>query len=47
MLIIDIPNWIMLVSWFVVLNFSLIVILILWIIFLNKRDMRKENKRLS
>jgi hypothetical protein len=45
MIILDIPNWILYVSWFVFINFTIVTVAILWLVFLNKRDLRKENKR--
>ena len=46
MIILDIPNWIMYISWFVFINFTIILVLILWMVYLNKRDILKENKQL-
>ena len=40
MIILDIPNWIMYISWFVFINFTIILVLILWMVYLNKRDIR-------
>ena len=45
MIILDIPNWILYVSWFVFINTAIIIVLILWLVYLNKRDLRKENKQ--
>jgi hypothetical protein len=45
MIILDIPNWILFVSWFVFINLIVVLVSILWLVFLNKRDMRKENKQ--
>jgi len=45
MIILDIPNWIMYISWFVFINFTIILVLILWMVYLNKRDIRKQNKQ--
>jgi len=45
MIILDIPNWILYASWFVFINFTIILVLILWMVYLNKRDIRKENKQ--
>ena len=45
MIILDIPNWILYVSWFVFINFTIVIVAILWLVFLNKRDLRKEYKQ--
>ena len=45
MIILDIPNWILYASWFVFINFTIVIVAILWLVFLNKCDLRKENKQ--
>ena len=42
MIILDLPNWIVYVSWFVFVKLAIVFVLILWLVFLNKRDMRRE-----
>ena len=45
MIILDIPNWMLYASWFVFINFTIVIVAILWLVFLNKRDLRKECKQ--
>ena len=45
MIILDIPSWILYTSWFVFINFTIVIVAILWMVFLNKRDLRKEYKQ--
>ena len=45
MIILDIPNWMLYASWFVFINFTIVIVAILWLVFLNKRDIRKELKK--
>ena len=47
MIILDLPNWIVYVSWFVFVNLAIVFILILWLVLLNKRDMRREQQYLE
>ena len=45
MIIIDIPQWMIYVTWFVVINLAIAIIPLQWLGILNKLDTRKANEQ--
>lgn len=45
MVIIEIPNWMIYISWFVLVNLGIVITAILWLVYKSKRDLLNENKQ--
>jgi len=44
MIILDLPNWMLYVTWFITANIGLVIALLMWLWFFNKLEMRKDKK---
>ena len=44
MIILDIPNWMVYITWFITINIATTIAILLWFVVLNKINKRNEDE---
>ena len=44
MIILDIPNWMIYISWFVLINIGVTITILMWLWVINKIEMKKDKQ---